>query len=219
MSLFSVKGFHIFRARRIAAFISALGVGVTLVPHVEAASQQQWVSDHLSAYVRSGPTNGYRIVGALDSGTPVQVISTQNDYSQVRTSKGDTVWIPSNQLQDQEGAAALVPALQQQVANLKAELNSSSDTIRQHAQSLQQIADDQKKYIGELESTRTSLNQQLNDSQSQVRRLQGQLGSEHQDELLRYLAYGGGIAGIGLFVGLVLPNMIPKRKKRNDRFF
>lgn len=219
MSLFSVKGFRTLHARRIATFISALGVGITLVPHVEAAGQKQWVSDHLSAYVRSGPTNGYRIVGALDSGTPVQVISTQNDYSQVRTSKGDSVWIPSNQLQDQEGAAALVPALQQQVSNLKAQLNSSSDTIRQHAQSLQQIVDDQKKYIGQLEDTRTTLNQQLNDSQSQVRSLQAQLGNEHQDELLRYLAYGGGIAGIGLLVGLVLPNMIPKRKKKSDRFF
>ncbi len=30
--------------------------------------------------------------------------------------------------------------------------------------------------------------------------------------------YGGGVAGAGLILGLILPHIIPRRRKRNDRW-
>lgn len=32
---------------------------------------------------------------------------------------------------------------------------------------------------------------------------------------MRYFMYGGGVAGLGLLFGLVLPHLIPRRKKNN----
>ncbi|HCV78463.1 MAG TPA: TIGR04211 family SH3 domain-containing protein, partial [Pseudomonas sp.] len=63
----------------------------------------RWVSDSLTTYVRSGPTDGYRIVGTLKSGQKVELISTQGDYSQVRGEGGSTVWIPNADLQAKPG--------------------------------------------------------------------------------------------------------------------
>ncbi len=80
----------------------------------QAGSSDRWVSDNLQTYVRSGPSDGYRIVGALKSGQKVQLLQTQGDYSEVRGEGGDRVWILSSDLQSQPGQAERVPALEQQ---------------------------------------------------------------------------------------------------------
>ena len=82
----------------------------------ESSDNARWVSDSLNTYVRSGPTDGYRIVGTLTSGQKVELISTQGDYSQVRSESGSNVWIPSKELQDVPGQAERLPQLEQQVA-------------------------------------------------------------------------------------------------------
>ena len=52
----------------------------------------------------------------------------------------------------------------------------------------------------------------------ELRELQAQLGEENQQVLMRYMAYGGGIAGAGLLAGLILPTMLRVRRKRNDQW-
>ncbi len=66
----------------------------------EATGNARWVSDSLTTFVRSGPTDGYRIVGTLTSGQKVELLGTQGNYSQVRGENGSTVWIPSRDLQE-----------------------------------------------------------------------------------------------------------------------
>ena len=51
----------------------------------QTAASTRWVSDSLTSFVRSGPTDGYRIVGTLSSGQQVELLGSQGDYSQVRT--------------------------------------------------------------------------------------------------------------------------------------
>ena len=67
----------------------AAAVGVLLSMSSQAAfaqsDNQAWVSDELSTYVRSGPTDGYRIVGTLNAGEQVEVLETSGDYTRVRT--------------------------------------------------------------------------------------------------------------------------------------
>ncbi|MDX5434181.1 MAG: SH3 domain-containing protein, partial [Halomonas sp.] len=46
----------------------------------QADDATHWVSDELTTYVRSGPTDGYRIVGTLTAGEPVTVLETSGDY-------------------------------------------------------------------------------------------------------------------------------------------
>ncbi len=63
----------------------AAAVGVLLSMSSQAAfaqsDNQAWVSDELSTYVRSGPTDGYRIVGTLNAGEQVEVLETSGDYT------------------------------------------------------------------------------------------------------------------------------------------
>ncbi|MDH2200382.1 TIGR04211 family SH3 domain-containing protein [Ectopseudomonas oleovorans] len=184
----------------------------------EAASNQRWVSDSLNTYVRSGPTDGYRIVGTLVSGEKVELLRTQGDYSQVRSASGSSVWIPSRDLQSVPGQAERLPQLEQKVADLSAELKGIDDAWKARVQGMQETLDSRKKLIDELQAARGALDAELTTTRSQLRDAQAQLGEEQQQVLMRYMAYGGSIAGAGLLLGLILPTMLRVKRKRNDQW-
>jgi len=184
----------------------------------ETNSNTRWVSDSLSTYVRSGPTDGYRIVGTLVSGEKVELQQTQGDYSRVRGSNGSSVWIPSRDLQSVPGQAERLPQLEQQVANLSAELEGINDTWKTRVQGMQETLDSRKTLIDELQAARSGLDSELTQARSELRELQAQLGDENKDVLMRYMVYGGSIAGGGLLAGLILPTLLRVRRKRNDQW-
>lgn len=186
--------------------------------HAEEADNNRWVSDNLNTYVRSGPTDGYRIVGTLVSGQKVTLLQTSGDYSQVRGENGSAVWIATRDLQDVPGQAERLPQLEQQVAQLSSELEDINDTWKTRVQGMQETLDSRKTLIDELQTTRSALDIELSRANSELRELQAQLGEENQQVLMRYMAYGGGIAGAGLLAGLILPTMLRVRRKRNDQW-
>lgn len=181
----------------------------------EQDSNVRWVSDKLNAYVRSGPTDGYRIVGALNSGEQVELLESQGNYSRVRPSSGNPVWIPSSDLQDIPGQAERLPQLEQQVTELGEELANINSTWETRVQGMQETLEARRVLIEELEAHRQALNAELTETQSELRSAQAKLGNEQQQVLMQYMLYGGGIAGVGLLLGLVLPSMT-RRRKRDD---
>jgi SH3 domain protein len=205
--------------RRTSVFLLAgmLSAGTAAQSSTES-NNARWVSDSLSTYVRSGPTDGYRIVGTLKSGTQVELLRTQGDYSQVRGDGGSTVWIPSADLQDVPGQSERLAHLEQKSANLSAELEGINETWKTRVQGMQETLDSRKTLIDELQATRASLDSELTDAKAQVRELQAQLGDENKHVLMRYMVYGGSIAGAGLLAGLLLPTMFRVRRKRNDQW-
>lgn len=181
-----------------------------------SAAEARWVSDNLATYVRSGPTDGYRIVGTLSSGQKVELLRSQGDYSQVRSEGGDSVWIPTRDLQAVPGQAERLPQLEQQVAELGAQLKGIDDTWKERVQGMQETLDTRKALIDELQASRTELNGQLTLAQADLREAQAQLGDENKQVLMRYMVYGSSIAGAGLIVGLILPTLLRVKRKRND---
>ena len=169
----------------------------------EATGNARWVSDSLTTFVRSGPTDGYRIVGTLTSGQKVELLGTQGNYSQVRGENGSTVWIPSRDLQEVPGQAERLPQLEQKT----------------RVQGMQETLDTRKKLIDELQAARSNLDAELGKARSDLRAVQAQLGDENKQVLMRYMVYGGSIAGAGLFAGLILPSLLRVRRKRNDKWF
>ncbi|MBJ9973959.1 SH3 domain-containing protein [Pseudomonas sp. S75] len=184
----------------------------------EAGSEARWVSDSLSTYVRSGPTDGHRIVGTLKSGQKVTLVSSQGNYSQVRGQSGDLVWILTSDLQSVPGQNERLPQLDAQVAELSGQLKTIDDSWKTRVQGMQETLDSRKKLIDELEGRTKDLSEQLEQSQSTLRDTQARLGDENKQVMMRYMVYGGSIAGAGLLVGLILP-ALTRGRKRNDRWF
>lgn len=207
--------------RRLALAGSLLGSLLMLgspVQAEEAAGNQRWVSDSLTTFVRSGPTDGYRIVGTLKSGQKVQLLSSQGDYSQVRGESGDTVWLPTANLQAVPGQGERLPELTQQVTELRTQLDTIDNSWKTRVQGMQETLDTRKALIDELDARAKSLNSQLTDAQADLRSAQAKLGDENKQVMMRYMVYGGSIAGAGLLAGLILP-ALTRGRKRNDRWF
>jgi len=202
------------RARSAVLPVLFAGLFLHAAAHAEEpASDERWVSDSLSTYVRSGPTDGHRLVGTLKSGQKVKLLATQGSYSQVRGESGDTVWIASSDLQDVPGQAERVPQLSAQVEKLDGQLKTIDDSWKTRVQGMQETLDSRKALIDELQARNQDLNDQLTQAQSQLRDTQARLGDENKQVLMRYMVYGGGIAGAGLLAGLIIPALTRGRKK------
>ncbi|ANY87544.1 MULTISPECIES: TIGR04211 family SH3 domain-containing protein [Pseudomonas] len=203
----------------LAPLFAAVLLALAVPAHAEdPASDARWVSDNLSTYVRSGPTNGHRIVGSVKAGQKVTLVATQGEYSQVRGQNGDLVWILTSDLQSVPGQAERLPALDAQVAQLSEQLKRIDDNWKNRVQGMQETLDSRKALIAELEARNKSLNEQLDEAQSSLRDTQARLGDENKQVMMRYMVYGGSIAGAGLLAGLILP-ALTRGRKRNDRWF
>ncbi|MFW6346243.1 MAG: TIGR04211 family SH3 domain-containing protein [Halomonas sp.] len=203
-----------------------LGLGLLLgllaLPLAAQEDQEEgdtvWVSDALTTYVRSGPTDGYRIVGTLTAGEPVERLETNGDYTRVRDADGDAAWILSDELQDSPGAQVRLPELEQRVAELDAELEGINDEWEERTATLRQDLETSEQRAGELEERNRELDDEAEEARSTVRELQARLDTQEEDLLLRYFMYGGGVAGAGLLVGLIIPHL-PRRRRKRDRWF
>lgn len=205
------------RCRRVlgSGLLGSLLIAGGTAHAAEPKANERWVSDSLNTYVRSGPTDGYRIVGSLKSGQKVELINTQGDYSQVKGEGGSSVWILSSDLQSVPGQTERLPALTEQVGELSNQLKTIDDSWKTRVQGMQETLDTRKKLIDELEARAKDLNVQLSDAQSELRSTQAKLGDENNQVLMRYMVYGGSIAGAGLLVGLIIPALTRGRKRKD----
>ena len=206
-----------FTQRRARAAMTILLLGLTS-GSVLAQSNEAWVSDELSTYVRSGPTDGYRIIGTLTAGEQVEILETSGDYSRVRNSDNNAVWVLSNELQNTPSAREQLPALESRVQALSTELAGINEQWEQRLVSMTETLDAREQRISELENRNAVLEEEAEQQLQQVRELQARLDTQEEDLLLRYFMYGGGVAGAGLIVGLIVPHL-PRRRKKRDRWF
>ncbi|MFI0472915.1 TIGR04211 family SH3 domain-containing protein [Halomonas sp. HMF6819] len=182
------------------------------------SDSQAWVSEELSTFVRSGPTDGYRIVGTLNAGEEVEVLEESGDYTRVRGSGGDAVWVLSDELQQTQSAREQLPELEDQVDELTQELDGINDTWEERVSSMRETLEIREQRITELEARNQELESVTDQSRQQVRALEARLDTQEEDLLMRYFMYGGGVAGAGLLVGLIVPHL-PRRRKKRDRWF
>ncbi len=197
---------------KINKLMAGLVVGLGLMGGGEAARAQaaqasHWVADDLATFVRSGPSNEYRIVGTLESGAAVTVLETSGDYSHVRAADGDEVWIQSDQLQDERSLTERVPELRSRVDSLSSQLESINDEWQGRVATMTETLETRQQRIADLESRNAELDRQLGQSQANLRKSKARLDTQEEDLLMRYFMYGGGVAGVGLFVGLLVPHL------------
>ena len=157
-----------FTQRRARAAMTMLLLGLTSGSAL-AQSNEAWVSDELSTYVRSGPTDGYRIIGTLTAGEQVEVLETSGDYSRVRNSDGNAVWVLSNELKDTPSAREQLPALEGRVQALSTELAGINEQWEQRVASMTETLDVREKRISELENRNAALEEEANQQLQQVR--------------------------------------------------
>lgn len=180
-----------------------------------ALAQDHYIADKLFTYMHSGPSTQYRILGSVDAGSKVTLLTTnkQAGFSQIVDERGRKGWVETKFVTAQESMATRLPKLENELADVKEQLANAQSNADAAKASLVDSLDIRNKQISELEKNYSEVNQQLAASQTEVRELRARLDTQKDDLLLRYFMYGGGVAGIGLLLGLILPHIMPRRKR------
>nr|WP_024966821.1 TIGR04211 family SH3 domain-containing protein [Pantoea sp. IMH] len=194
--------------------LTLLTVSVATAVHAE---EKRYISDELSTYVRSGPSDGYRLVGTLNAGEEVTLLQTNEStkYGQIRDANGRTTWIPLAQLSEQPSLRTRVPQLEQQVKDLTGKLANIDNSWNQRTAEMQEKVAGSDAAINKLKSENQKLKNELIVAQKKVNAANVQLDDKQRTIIMQWFMYGGGVAGVGLLLGLLLPHMIPSRKKKD----
>lgn len=180
-------------------------------------ARDSYISDKLFTYVHSGPSNDYRIIGSVDAGEPIKVLSHNkaSGFTQIIDSKGRKGWVQSKYVTQDVSMSVRLPKIEKELTTVKEQLSHARQTSDTEKAGLVSSLELSKQQITDLETNYRDISQQLSDSQEDVRALRAKIDTQKEDLLMRYFMYGGGVAGLGLLFGLVLPHLIPRRKKNN----
>lgn len=183
------------------------------------AEEKRYISDELSTWVRSGPGNDYRLIGTLNAGEEVTLLQSNENskYGQIRDAQGRTTWIPLSQLSEQPSLRTRVPELEQQVKNLTTRLTNIDGSWNERTAEMQKKVAGSDDAINSLKEENQQLKNQLVVAKKKVDAANVQLDDKQRTIIMQWFIYGGGVAGVGLLIGLLLPHMLPRRKK-SDRW-
>lgn len=180
-----------------------------------AHSADNYISDELFTYMHSGPGVQYRIIGSVNAGTPITRLKNSGNYTQIRDNRERTGWIETKYITSEPSLKIKFPALQAELITIKASLDKEKNDSQTRNQDLIDSLEQRTLRVQELEQHTNNLNQQLIDAQTEIRELRARIDTQKEDLLMRYFSYGGLVAGAGLLFGLVLPHVIPRRRKNN----
>ncbi|EGQ9891811.1 TIGR04211 family SH3 domain-containing protein [Vibrio cholerae] len=178
-------------------------------------AQDRYIADKLFTYMHSGPSNQYRILGSIEAGEKVKLIEVNKEsgYSHIADERGRTGWVESRFITREVSNTLRLPALEKELEEVKKLLANARQNADSEKAGLAESLELRNQQIADLERNYADISKQLTDSQSEIRELRAKLDTQKEDLLLKYFTYGGGVAGIGLLLGLVLPHIIPRRKR------
>ena len=110
-----------------------------------------------------------------------------------------------------------MPDLENQVKTLTDNLNNIDTTWNQRTADMQKKVAGSDAVINGLKEENQKLKNELVVAQKKVNAANLQLDDKQRTIIMQWFMYGGGVLGVGLILGLVLPHLVPSRK-RKDRW-
>lgn len=166
-----------------------------------------FIRDNLFIYMHAGAGKRFRILGSVNAGTAVEKLEqdSESGFVKIKDDKGRIGWIEDGNFTTESSVKVQLVEMQTQVEQLKQEL-AENQSVRDQAvmelQSSQQASDDFSKTVAKLEEEKLAL-------QAKIDKLEG-------DTNQKTLMYGAGILFGGLVFGLILPSMMPRRRRRDN---
>lgn len=197
-----------------------------------AMAETRYVDDQLVITMRTGKANTYQILRTLPSGTRLELLEEEGNYSHVRTPDGTEGWVLSQYLSKSPIAKVRLARAEQQLEQLRQEklqLQQRFATLQEEKNSLDKehsnLGGEAEKLRSELEQLRevaarpielAQQNKNLNDKVVRLQQELQQIQSENsrlQDRSQRdWFLSGAGVLFGGILLGVLLPRL--RRKKR-----
>ena len=222
------KGDDMKKCLMLAMIAGLLVVGV-------AHAQPAYVTDVFEITLRSGPTNSNKILKMLPSGTPVEVLRTDKDWSLVR-SDGVEGWVLARYLTRTAPAALQVERFAKENETLRAKMAEMTEKTSATAGENQALLDRLNRAETELASLQqryVELEQgskayvDLKRAHDELLALQAETAQRAEalemknrdlsgDTQFRWFLTGSGVVGASLLFGLILGRM---QRKKTGRMF
>lgn len=183
--------------------------------HLVQAADTRYVSENLSTFLRKGPSDQYRISGIIKAGEPVSVLSQKDKYALIQDSKKREGWILLSDLSTSPSSKNQYLAAQQQLQELTLKLNRLDSDWQQRVAEIQRRMMQAEQQSSELLEQNAMLKRQLDTVKNQNRDLEAIVDSGKRELVIRWFIYGGAVLGSGLILGLILPAIIPRRRRRD----
>ncbi len=221
---------------RTRPFHAAFWLAAAVVLAASAVgAETRYVTDRYDFNLRSGDSTRHRILRQLPSGTPLNVLSINRDsgYAQVRTEDGITGYILLSYLQNEPAARTQMEAMEAKLAELQQEpdklaarlssLQVEHRALEEQAEVLKQEKQDLETELAEIRNAATNaiqIDRERRQLQEQVSNLLLKVDQlEHRNLELsnqsrqQWFLIGAGVAGGGILVGLLLPNLRLRRRR------
>lgn len=195
--------------------VKTLSIATCLLLPINLIAQTMYISDHLKTYTRKGASEKFRINGAAFSGDKVEVLDTDGRYSLIRNAKGSKGWIPTNELMPNPPAINENPKLQAKIEELTQQLNNIDQSWQSKTAEIERRAKSAETQSATLIEQNTKLSRALNNAKINNQEIQAMLDAERNGIIFRYFIYGGSVLFIGLLFGLIIPLIIPRRRKNS----
>lgn len=190
-------------------------LALTIIALNTAAFAANYVSNDLFTYTHSGPGLKYKILGIVNAGEEITVLNNEAGFTQIKNSKGNTVWIDSKYVSDQPGLADQLEALKIEYSKLDEKLRTFEDKANENKAGLEEDLNSNINQVQELKKTNATLSKELQKVKEENDTLNNLLDKDKNELLLQWFSYGGMVAGVGLLLGLILPSIIPSRKSKS----
>lgn len=124
-------------------------------------AKTSYVSDELNVPMRSGASNGHRIIKFLKSGTALTVLSASDDnkFIEVRIADGKSGWVASEDVMDIPSGRDRLAAAKKKFANADKVITDLENKIKELKTEIRQLKNEKSK----LENERTNLSNSLDD--------------------------------------------------------
>ena len=190
------------------ALLTGAALALTSLPSAQAqeSTDKGYISDDLIIYVHTGPGRQYRIIGSIQAGTPVTVLSKNEEsgFTQIIDDTDREGWVESDWVAQGESRKTRLPEALDQLADARRQLGNIDNNNQQLASQ-----------VSDLEQTNKALNQQLADQTKALERLQAKVDAQSEEEFRAWFTRGGIVVAGSIFFGMLL-TYLPKKRRRND---
>ncbi len=222
--------------KRLISIVASTGLLLASTAYAESA----WVSDQFEIMLRSGPSTSNAIQLMVDSGTRLEVLErdAESGYTRVQTQGGTEGWVLTRYLMNEASAREQLQALTGQLTNAASRgssLNSQLNAIKgEHDSANRQISTLERekaaveKELAEIKRTAANVlaisdqNKTLMDQLTTAQIRADTLEQENRmlsSQTTRYwFVTGALVLVVGLVLGLWLPRINWRRRRRWDRF-
>ncbi len=182
-------------------------LSIWLVSVSSSYAEDIYVTGITNITMRTGPGVGHKIVTMLKSGTKLEIMQYEKDWSQVRSGMGKIGWVLSRFLTQKVPDALRVAKLEKRTQDLQEKLDRIEEENKNLTMKNAKLVQIEEKYIElkkessnflKLDAKHKEVVKQYDEQKIRIESLE----DESKDEIKYWLLIGPSVFIVGLFFGL-----------------